>query len=337
MPPVNAETQAVLFNAVPLLIVAALYVVVAAARLRAFGFERALGAGAAGLAAAIAGVAVLVTGEPLAGHALISLVAILLAGVPAVVALRGLPDAATLSSPAGRASEEAGPLAQRLLDVDGEDGIARVLLDELTAVFELDLANLALIEDGGRRARVVASREGGRDSESLIGQELDLENEPSGISTVTREGTAFAVFDAESSPIVNQRLNQLARMKSCAFVPMLARGEVVGVVFAAVRSPRLFGDDELAHMQALVAEAGLALARTRASADLAEALERERLIAHISRAVRSLRDLDELLRVAVEETANGIRADRCLIRLGRTRRTSAFVGAMGRRGRRAAR
>ena len=118
---------------------------------------------------------------------------------------------------------EAGPLAQRLLDVDGEDGIARVLLDELAAVFELDLANLALIEDGGRRARVVASREGGRDSERLIGQELDLENEPSGISTVTREGTAFAVFDAESSPIVNQRLNQLARMKSCAFVPMLAR------------------------------------------------------------------------------------------------------------------
>ena len=69
-------------------------------------------------------------------------------------------------------------------------------------------------------------------------------------------------------------------------------------------------------MQALVAEAGLALARTRASAELAEALERERLIAHISRKVRTLRDLDELLRVAVEETAEGIRADRCFIRLG---------------------
>ena len=191
-----------------------------------------------------------------------------------------------------------------------------MLLDELAEVFELDLANLALIEDGGRRARVVAARDGGRDNERLVGQELDLENEPSGISTVTREGAAFAVFDAESSPIVNQRLNQLARVKSCAFVPMLAGGEVVGVVFAAVRRPRLFGDDELAQMQALAAEAGLALARTRASAALAEALERERLIAHISREVRSLRDLDELLRVAVEETAKGIRADRCFIRLG---------------------
>ena len=63
-----------------------------------------------------------------------------------------------------------------------------MLLDELAAVFELDLANLALIEDGGRRARVVAAREDGRDNERLVGQELDLETEPSGISTVTREG-----------------------------------------------------------------------------------------------------------------------------------------------------
>ena len=42
----------------------------------------------------------------------------------------------------------------------------------------------------------------------------------------------------------------------------------------------------------------------------------QRLIARFSRAVRSLRDLDELLRVAVDETAKGIRADRCFIRLG---------------------
>ena len=315
MHPVDAETQAVLFNAVPLLLVAALYFAVGVARLPAFGRERTLGFAAAGLAAAIAGAAILITREPLAGHALISLAAILLSAVPAVVAARSIP-ASKPTALAGRGLAGAGPLAHRLLDVDGEEEIAGVLLDELAGVFELDLAHLALIEDGGRRARVVAARDGGRDNESLIGQELDLEHEPSGISTATREGVAFAVFDAESSSTVNQRLNQIAPVKSCAFVPMLAGGEVVGVVFAAVRSPRLFGDDELAQMQTLSAEAGLALARTRASAALAEALERERLIAHISREVRSLRDLDELLRVAVEETAKAIRADRCLIRLG---------------------
>ena len=307
----NAEAQTVLFNAVPLLLVAALYLAVGVARHPVLGHQRALGYVAAGLAATIAGVAILVTREPLAGNALISLVAILIAAIPAGIAVRG---AAEHSPGAGLVA--IGPLGHRLLDVDGEEGVAGVLLDELANVFELDLANLALIEDGGRRARVVAARDGGRDNERLVGQELDLEREPSGISTATREGTAFAVFDAESSPIVNQRLNRIAQVKSCAFVPMLVGGEVVGVVFAAVRRPRLFADDELTQMQTLAAEAGLALERTRASAALAEALDRERLIAHISREVRSLRDLDELLGVAVGETAKAIRADRCVIRLG---------------------
>ncbi|HEX4929194.1 MAG TPA: GAF domain-containing protein, partial [Gaiellaceae bacterium] len=310
----DAETQAVLFNAVPLLLVAALYLAVGATRFRALGPERVLGLGAAGLAAAIVGAAILVTGEPLAGQPLVSLAAIVLAAIPAATVFRAVAPAH--AAPTGRAPAPAGPLSHRLLDVDREEGIAGVLLDELADVFELDLANLALIEDGGRRARVVAARDGGRDNDRLVGQELDLENETSGISTVAREGVAFAVFDAESSPIVNQRLNKIARVKSCAFVPMLAGGEVVGVVFAAVRAPRLFGDDELGRMQTLAAEAGLALERSRASAALAEALDRERLIAHISREVRSLRDLDELLGVAVAETAKAIRADRCFIRLG---------------------
>ena len=313
MPPVDAEAQAVLFNAVPLLIVAALYLAVGFARLPVLGRERVLAFAAAGVAAAIAGGSILVTREPLAGNALISFVAILLAAVPAVVTVRDAPEPAPPAEPGLVAT---GPLAHRLLDLEAEEAIAVVLLDELARAFDLDVANLALIEEGGRRARLVAARDGGRDNERLIGLEFDLQREQSGISTATREGAAFAVFDAESSPIVSQWLNQIARIKSCAFVPMLAGGEVVGVVFAAVRRPRLFEDDELAEMQTLAAEAGLALSRTRASAALANALERERLVAHISREVRSLRDLDELLRVAVEETAKAIRADRCFIRLG---------------------
>ena len=184
-----------------------------------------------------------------------------------VLAIRGAPVAAT---PARGARARSWPARSRTgcSTWTGRRESRVVLLDELAEVFELDLANLALIEDGGRRARLVAARDGGRDNERLVGQELDLENEPSGISTATREGAAFAVFDAESSPIVNQRLNQIARVKSCAFVPMLSGGEVVGVVFAAVRRPRLFGDEELAQMQTLAAEAG---PRARAHARLRSA------------------------------------------------------------------
>ena len=70
-----------------------------------------------------------------------------------------------------------------------------------------------------------------------------------------REGTAFAVYDAEGSAIVNRRLNAIAKVKSCAFVPMRSGDEVIGVVFAAVREPRIFLDEELALMQTLAATA----------------------------------------------------------------------------------
>ena len=51
-------------------------------------------------------------------------------------------------------------------------------------------------------------------------------------------------------------------------------------------------------------------------ASLAEALDRERFVARISARVRSELDIDELLRVAVEETGRALAVNRCLIRLG---------------------
>ena len=59
-----------------------------------------------------------------------------------------------------------------------------------------------------------------------MGQVIDLDRETSGISTAVREAVAFSVYDAEASPIVNQRLNAIARVKSCAFVPVIAAERV---------------------------------------------------------------------------------------------------------------
>ena len=71
-------------------------------------------------------------------------------------------------------------------------------------------------------------------------------------------------------------------------------------------------------LQAVVGEAALALDRTRSTAALGEALERERFVARISARVRSELDVDELLRVAVRETGRALGVDRCFIRLGDT-------------------
>ena len=341
----NAETQAVLFNAVPLLLLAALYLAVGVAiapalwrergRAREIGFATALVYPCIGIAATILGIVVLVEREALAGNVFAALAAIALGAVPLAVLGRHWGERELLVAGVRRAREAeqrstlrdrelagVGRLSHRLLDSSDPLDVAKLLLDEVAEVFELDLANLVLIEEDGRLAEVVAAREQGRDKEQLIGRRIELDREPSGVNAAAREGAAFAVYDAETSAVVNQRLNEIAKAKSCVFVPVRAGDDVIGVVFGAVRQPRLFRDDELARMQTFASEAGLALERTRAMRALADTLERERLISHISLELRSGRDAQEVLPVALEELGRAVGVLRCFVRIGEAGRAA---------------
>src|SRR5207302_61720 len=133
------------------------------------------------------------------------------------------------------------------------------------------------------------------------------------------EAGPFAVYDAEASNIVSQRLVDATGAKSAAFIPLLANRRVIGVlVVGTATEPRAFSTEELMLRQTVAGEAALALARTRSTAALDDALERERFVARISARVRSELDVDKLLRVAVRETGVALGVDRCFIRLGDT-------------------
>ena len=168
---------------------------------------------------------------------------------------------------------------------------------------------------GGRASSPRAS--GGQDNEQLIGQ--SVVSEPGGVRHQHRRSRGRRLRGLRRRELADREPAAERRSRGSRAAPSSrcrGRGDVIGVVFAAVRRPRLFDHDELALMQTLASEAGLALERTRSADALADALERERLIARISREVRSRRDLDELLRVAVQETAKAARVERCFIRLG---------------------
>jgi PAS domain S-box-containing protein len=262
--------------------------------------------------------------------------AVLFEAVPSLVRAALSVAAAVAAAPVGwrtrarreraeRDDEPGGSFVQRLLAAATVADAANVLLDELCASYALELANLAWVEDDGRRAEIVAAREGRADNAAVIGHAVALDREPSGINTVVREGAAFTVYDADRSEVVNPRLNALVRAKSCVFVPVRADGQVLGAVFGGVRDPRLFADEELASMQALVDSAGPLLLRLKEAASLAAALDHERLVARISHAVRSRRKLDESLHEALEEAARATGSIRAAVRLGDGTPTSVLA------------
>ena len=146
---------------------------------------------------------------------------------------------------------------------------------------------------------------------------LHLHNEPSGIASAFFEAAPVSVYDCDSSSLVNPRLARTAEAKSAVFVPLIVEERVIGVMVAATTGERrAFATEEVRLMEALAGETAIALDRTRSSAALDRALARERLVAKISRRVRSVHDLDAITRVAVTETGRAIGASRCFIRLG---------------------
>jgi PAS domain S-box-containing protein len=337
---VSPENQAVYFNAVPLFILAGAYLMVTAALAPTLWRERrrvsvtdvGLAAifPAIGIAAGIFAAEVLHDRSPIAGHVWPAFVATLVALVPALIFLRrwSEPAGVVMSGPRAREAEELVGVRDRELDsvarivnalarTQEPADAARVLLDEVESLIGTDFNALALVSQDEDEAVGLLARSGGQDLTWWSDVRVHLHNEPSGIASAFFEAAPVSVFDIESSPLVSKRLANNAGAKSAAFVPLIVEERVIGVLVSATTAERrAFAPEEIRLMEALATEAALALDRTRSASALDRALARERLVAKISRRVRSVHDLDAITRVAVTETGRAIDASRCFIRLG---------------------
>jgi PAS domain S-box-containing protein len=339
---VTPQDQAVYFNAVPLLVIAAAYFAVTIVLGPTLWRERsragltdiavALVFPGIGIPAAIFGVVVLVDRSPVGGHVWPPFAACLIGLVPPVlIGLTRWHDRSNvlLSGARAREAEELVSMRDRELDVvaglasslarlQEPVAAARALLDEIIALLGVEFAALALIGEDRRTAHGLVARTGsGEDLDWWGEMTLDLVDEPSGIASAYHDVAPVAVYDIEASPLVSRRLANSVDAKSAAFVPLTVDERVIGVLVAATTTARrAFSPEELRLMQAVAGEAAIALDRTRSAAALDEALARERLVSEISRRVRSVHDLDTVTRVAVTETGRALGASRCFLRLG---------------------
>jgi PAS domain S-box-containing protein len=216
---------------------------------------------------------------------------------------------------AGPADEANKTLADALLRAPDVHTAGLLLVREVVDRLGVDFAAVALISDDRRRASGLVCLHDGAEVDWWRDVTLDLENEPSGIATASFEAAPIVVYDVAASARVSRRLAERVGAESAVFVPLVSSGRVHAVLVVATTVRRVFGKEDLAVLESLAGEAALAVERAQSSSSLADALERERIVGEIARKVRSELDLDDVLRVAVEETAGATGATRAFIRL----------------------
>ena len=332
------RTRVILVEVVPLLVLAALYFGVALALAPELVRSRArfswLGFGIWLVFVLVGALAAAIGSAKLADDAFLGSVSAwpvfgltVLAYVPAAIFIWRWRERQLLVSAAPRVVEAEREASERRRDAEsisrlssaltrGGSGreAANRLFDELGRVLGVTQAMIATVDEEAGLAAGFASR--GIDESWWRTVELDLERDTSGIVSVARERAPLVVFDVKTSPHVNQELGRRVGAQSAAFVPLLKEGRVTAVLVVVSARPRLFAPSETELMQDLANETALALGQASTQEALGAALERERLVAEISRRVRSELDLDAVLSVAVTEVGKALDLSRAFIRLG---------------------
>ena len=346
-------TKAVLFNAVPLFLLAAAYAAVAGAILPSFWRLRArahlvdwgimLVFPGVAAAAAIFGVLVLRERRAVVGHVWLSLLAIVLAIVPAVLLLLRWRERSLMAGGVGRtlAAEErvsvrdreleaVAAISDELVRARDEVDVARPLVRHVARLLDVGFAAVTLVDEAATTATGLYAESEERPADWWREISVDLESEPSGIANAVSDGAPVAVYDVVGSPLVSKRLASRVGAKSAIFVPMIAESRVLGVLtVASVAERRAISQDELVLLQAVAAEAALALERLRSSAALADALGRERIAAEIARLLRAELDPERVAGVAADELRRVLDLDRADVVLGAGPRAGVAVEARG--------
>jgi PAS domain S-box-containing protein len=208
-------------------------------------------------------------------------------------------------------------LSSALALAGDRESIARTVLDTLNQLADFDFSGLALIDANRSEARGLMARADGADVNWYPSLHWDLENEVSGVRHAFQTRTLFTVENAPGSTEVSVELIERARLKSVVFLPLEGERGVIGVVTAGSTSEfRSFSSEQLSLMKMLAAEGTLAIGRIDSVHALERSLQRECLVAEISRRVRAELDIDRLIDAALAETAKALDVARCFIRLG---------------------
>jgi PAS domain S-box-containing protein len=337
---VSTGTESVLFNALPLLVLASLYLAVTIAVGPAVWRQRRSSDPldyavltvfpAVGIAASVFAVLVLQERRPLGGEVWSAFVAIVVVAIPALVfilhwrdrglvvgGVRRVRDAEERVSLRDRELEAVAAISNALARARDAEAAARPLVRQVRELLGVDFAGVVVVDDERETASGVFGELGDGEVGWWRDLRLDLRGEPSGIASAVFDAAVVVAYDVLSSPRISPRIAERLGAKSGVWVPMIAEERVIGVLVAAeTRRQRALSPEETALLQALAAEAALALDRIRSADALSEALaenrrrlEQQEALLGAAQVVTSELELELVLQRFVEEVTKLLRAD----------------------------
>ncbi len=200
--------------------------------------------------------------------------------------------------------------ATALLDVDTLLARAISLVRDR---FGFHHVSIFLVDDKGEYAVLrEATGDAGREMKAS-GHRLAVGSQ-SIVGQVTQTGQAYVAHDASQDPYFKPNPH-LPDTQTELGLPLRSGDRVIGALDVQHTRPHTFTEDEIAVLEVLSDQLGVAIQNARLYHDALRRAQREEALMEITGKIRSTRDVDAILRTAVTEMRRALGAQEAVIRL----------------------
>ncbi len=198
------------------------------------------------------------------------------------------------------------------------DDLATEALEQIVRVTQADAAKLFLYQRDAEEVALVAGV-GVPDDFDLSIQRQSVCPEATGVAAraaYTREMVLVADLWNSAEFPSRAELARRYQFRSLLAEPLIARGELVGVLQVVTCTPRAFAEEELRLIRGLANDFALSLENVRLAEEAQDRARMERLVNRISARIQGTLDLQTVMETATREVAIAAGASRCLILRG---------------------
>ena len=134
------------------------------------------------------------------------------------------------------------------------------------------------------------------------------------VGFATGTGEFYVAHDTETDPYFKES-SLLPESRSELAVPLMIGDRVIGALDVHDRGRYAFSEDDITVLETLADQIAVAVENARLFQEALQRAEREQSVVQITSKIRASRNIDEILRTAVEEMRQAVGAKRATIRL----------------------